>query len=212
MKKVLRLFVFSLVAVCSISGQEKGVDRQNDRIRDAGTDRAPGNNGVKQNTGTGRGIDFGKGRTPQQQPIPNPYRFTIRRDIVLRAVEELMGERKLILDTVVSKTSEGILISQPFRFVKGAVVAGTELNRYAELTEDNSRGWTQGRYTFIVEVQPLDGVTTSVAVNARVEGRSDGASGAEWVSLRSSGLAEEEFIIALVEKLTGGPPVPPPAQ
>jgi len=59
-------------------------------------------------------------------------------------------------------------------------------------------------------VQPLDVVTTSVAVNARVEGRSDGASGAEWVSLRSSGLAEQEFVIALVEKLTGGPPTPQP--
>jgi len=210
MKKVLTLSMFLLLTVAGISAQEKGVDRQNDRIRDAGTDRAPGVNGVKQNTGAGRGIDFGKGRTPEPTPVANPYRFTIRRDIVLRAVEELMAERKLILDTAVSKTEEGVLISQPYRFVKGAVVAGTELNRYAELTEENSRGWTQGRYTFIVEVQPLDGVTTSVAVNARVEGRSDGASGAEWVNLRSSGLAEQEFVIALVEKLTGAPPTPQP--
>ncbi|HLL71474.1 MAG TPA: hypothetical protein VK363_08585 [Pyrinomonadaceae bacterium] len=210
MKKVLTLCMFLLLAACHVSAQEKGVDRQNDRIRDAGTDRSPGNNGVKQNTGAGRGIDFGKGRTPTPPPIPNPYRFTIRRDIVLRAVEELMAERKLILDTSVSKTDEGVLISQPFRFVKGAVVASTELNRYAELTQENSRGWTQGRYTYIIEVLPLDATTTSVAVNARVEGRSDGASGAEWVSLRSSGIAEQELIIALVEKLTGGPPVPAP--
>lgn len=203
--------MFLLLAACHVAAQEKGVDRQNDRIRDAGTDRSPGNNGVKQNTGTGRGIDFGKGRTPTPPPIPNPYRFTIRRDIVLRAVEELMNERKLIIDTSVSKTDEGVLISQPFRFVKGAVVASTELNRYAELTQENSRGWTQGRYTYIIEVLPLDATTTSVAVNARVEGRSDGASGAEWVSLRSSGVAEQEFIIALVEKLTGGPPVTAPA-
>lgn len=201
--------MFLLLTACGISAQEKGVDGQNERIRDSGTARAPGTNGVKQNTGTGRGIDFGKGRTPTPPPIPNPYRFTIRRDIVIRAVEELLTERKLILDTVVSKRDEGILISQPYRFVKGAVVAGTELSHYAELTEENSRGWTQGRYTLIIEVQPLDGVTTSVAVNARVEGRSDGASGAEWVSLRSSGQAEQELIIALVEKLTGGPPAAP---
>ncbi|HEX8635010.1 MAG TPA: hypothetical protein VF703_12760 [Pyrinomonadaceae bacterium] len=210
MKKVLFLSMLLLLSAGGVSAQEKGVDRQNDRIRDGGTDRAPGVNGVKQNTGTGRGIDFGKGRTPTPPPVANPYRFTIRRDIVLRAVEELMAERKLIMDTAVSKTDEGLLISQPFRFVKGAVVAGTELSHYAELTEENSRGWTQGRYTFIVEVQPLDGVTTSVAVNTRVEGRSDGASGAEWVSLRSSGMAEQEFVIALVEKLTGAPPVPQP--
>lgn len=212
MKKVLTLSMFLLLVACNISAQEKGVDRQNDRIRDAGTDRAPGVNGVKQNTGSGRGIDFGKGRTPQATPIPNPYRLSIRRDIVVRAVEELLAERKMIVDTTVSKKDEGVLISQPYRFVKGAVVAGTELSHYAELTQENSRGWTQGRYTFIIEVQPLDGVTTSVAVNARVEGRSDGASGAEWVSLRSSGQAEQEFIIALVEKLTGAPPPAPNGQ
>ncbi len=212
MRKALPLFIFIFLACCNVTAQEKGVDRQNDRIRDSGTDRAPGNNGTKQNTGSGRGIDFGKGRTPAPAPIPNPYRFTIRRDIVLRALEELMAEQKLIVDPTVSKMNEGVLISQPYRFVKGAVVAGTELNRYAELTQENSRGWTQGRYTFIIEVQPLDGVTTSVAVNARVEGRSDGASGPEWVNLRSSGLAEQEFIISLVEKLTGAPPQPAPPQ
>jgi len=207
MKKILPVIMLLCLTVCSTAlGQEKGVDRQNERIRDGGTNRVPGNNGSNQTTGTGRGIDFGKGRAVAPPPVPNPYRFTVRRDVVLRAVEELMSERKLIVDTTVSKQDDGILISQPYRFVKGAVVAGTELNRYAELTEENSRGWTQGRYTFIVEVQPIDGATTNVSVNARVEGRSDGASGAEWVTLRSSGLAEQEFVIALVEKLTGAPP------
>ena len=206
MRKALPVLMLLLLAVCNAYGQGKGVDNQNDRIRDSSTDRVPGNNGVKQNTGAGRGIDFGKGRTPTPPPVANPYRFTARRDAVLRAVEELMREQKLVVDTAVSKPDDGVLISQPYRFVKGAVVAGTELNRYAELPEESSRGWTQGRYTFIIEVQPLDGTTTSVSVNARVEGRSDGASGAEWVSLRSSGEAEQEFIIALVEKITGGPP------
>lgn len=206
MRKVLPILILLLFAVGNIYGQEKGVDRQNDRIRDGGTSRVPGNNGVKQNTGSGRGIDFGKGRTPTPPPVPNPYRFTARRDVILHAVEELMREQKLVIDPAVSKPDDGVLISQPYRFVKGSVVAGTELNRYAELPDENSRGWSQGRYTFIIEVQPLDGMTTSVVVNARVEGRSDGASGAEWVSLRSSGVAEQEFIIALVGKITGSPP------
>ncbi|MGI9104962.1 MAG: hypothetical protein ACR2G4_01790 [Pyrinomonadaceae bacterium] len=206
MKKVLPVIMLLLLAACNTFAQEKGVDRQNESIRDGGSNRLPGNNGSNQTTGTGRGIDFGKGRTSTPPPVPNPYRFTVRRDIVLRVVEELMSERKLIVDTTVSKPDDGVLISQPYRFVKGAVVAGTELNRYAELTQENSRGWTQGRYTFIVEVQPLDGTTTNVSVNARIEGRSDGAAGAEWVTLRSSGLAEQEFVIALVEKLTGAPP------
>jgi hypothetical protein len=206
MKKVWCLIFLAALTVSGARAQEKGVDRQNERIRDQGADRAPGMNGAKQNNGSGRGIDFGKGRTPVAPPIPNPYRFTARRDVVLRAAEELMAEQKLVIDTAVSKPSDGVLISQPFRFVKGAVVAASELNRYAELSQDNLRGWTQGRYTMIIEVQALDGVTTSVAVNAKVEGRSDSASGAEWVSLPSTGEAERDFIRALVEKITGGTP------
>ncbi|MGH9903916.1 MAG: hypothetical protein ACRD68_19065, partial [Pyrinomonadaceae bacterium] len=132
--------------------------------------------------------------------------LSTRHDTVVAAVGELMRERKLILDTAVSKPDEGVLISQPFTFIKGAVVAQSELNRYAELPVTDARGWTRGRYTLIVEVQPIDGQSTNVSVNARVEGRTDGVAGAEWVTLDSTGIAEEEFLIALVEKITGGPP------
>jgi len=206
MRKALGLFFFAALTFPAVAAQEKGVDQQNSRIRDAGSERAPGQNGAKQNNGTGRGIDFGKGRTPAPAPVPNPYRFTVRRDVVLRAAEELMAEQKLVLDTSVSKPAEGVLISQPYRFVKGVVVATSELSRLADVPQDNLRGWSQGRYTLIVEVQALDGLSTSVAVNAKVEGRSDSASGAEWVSLLSTGQAEREFILALVTKLTGGAP------
>ncbi|MFL6231283.1 MAG: hypothetical protein ACJ741_21120 [Pyrinomonadaceae bacterium] len=207
MKRVLCILLFAtLAAATNAMAQEKGVDQQNDRIRDQGSERAPGQNGAKQNTGAGRGFDFGKGRTPTVPPVPNPYRFSARRDVVLRAAQELMGEQKLIIDTAVSKPDEGVLISQPLRFVKGAVIALTELNRYADVPQDNVRGWTQGRYTLVVEVRAVDGTTTNVSVNARVEGRSDGAAGAEWVSLKSSGFAEQEFLRELVVKITGGTP------
>ena len=206
MRNVLSLFFFAAMSFTVAGAQEKGVDQQNSRIRDSGSGRDAGQNGTKQNVGTGRGIDFGKGRTPPPAPVPNPYRFTLRRDVVLRAAEELMVEQKLVIDTAVSKPAEGVLISQPYRFVKGVVVATSELNRLAEVPQDNMRGWTQGRYTLIVEVQALDGLNTTVAVNAKVEGRSDSASGAEWVSLSSTGQAEREFILALVTKLTGGTP------
>ena len=199
------LFVLTLTAAGAFA-QEKGVDTQNDRIRNQGAERAPGQNGRNQTTGTGRGIDFGKGRTPEPMPVANPYRFSARRDIVMRAVEELMQEQKLVLDTANSNRDEGVLVTQPFSFVRGAVVALAEISRYAELPRDTVRGWTRGRYTLLVEVRALDGVTTSVAVNARIEGRSDSAAGSEWVSLASNGEAEREFIIALVEKITGGAP------
>ncbi|HLL75790.1 MAG TPA: hypothetical protein VK421_11065 [Pyrinomonadaceae bacterium] len=199
------LFVLTLGAAGALA-QEKGVDTQNDRIRNQGAERAPGQNGRNQSTGTGRGIDFGKGRTPAPIPVANPYRFTARRDIVIQAVEELMQEQKLVLDTANSNREEGVLVTQPYAFVRGAVVALAEISRYADLPRDSVRGWTRGRYTLLVEVRALDGVTTSVAVNARVEGRSDSASGSEWVSLASNGEAEREFIVALVEKITGGAP------
>ena len=206
MKLLLSLLLFCAAAGVSVQAQDnqgKGVDNQTGRIRDTGSDRQPGKNGSNQSTGTGRGIDFGKDRTPTTPPLPNPFRFSARRDAVLRAVEELMRERKLVVDTSVSKLDEGILISQPYRFVKGTVVAVTELNRYAELPTDVTRGWSQGRYTMIVEVQPVDGVNTNVSVIARIEGRSDGAAGAEWINMRSNGTAEQEFLCALTVKITG---------
>lgn len=187
-------------------GQEKGVDQQNERVREGGNNRLPATNGGNQNNGTGRGMDFGRGRTVEPPPIPNPYRLSARRDAVLTAVQELMRERKMVVDDAVSKPDEGVLVSQPFTFIRGAVVAQPEINRYADAPTTTGRGWTRGRYTLIVETQALDGVNTSVSVNARVEGRTEGATGAEWITLPSTGIAEQEFIIALVEKITGGPP------
>lgn len=206
MKKVVALSVLLLAACVCAQAQEKGVDQQNDRIRDASSNRSPAVNGGKVDTGTGRGMDFGRGRTVAPPPLPNPYRLSARRDAIVEAVRELMRERKLILDESASKISEGVLISQPYTFIRGAVVAGGELSRYAEVTETTGRGWTRGRYTLTVEVQPIDGVSTNVSVNARIEGRAEAITGTEWITLRSTGAAEEEFLSALIEKVTGAPP------
>jgi hypothetical protein len=205
-KRVIAIiFVLALAAV-GASAQEKGVDKQNQGIRDDGAGRAPANNGAKQDTGAGRGIDFGKGRVHAPPPIPNPYRFSVRRDVIVKAAEELMRDRKFVMDTAASKPGEGLLVSQPYTFTKGAVVATAELGRYAEITDTNGRGWTRGRYILIVEVQPIDGNNTNVSINVKLEGRSDGVSGAEWTTLKSTGVAEEEFLQALIENVTGAPP------
>ena len=204
-KLILIIFALALSSAIALS-QEKGVDKQNEGIRDAGNNRAPANNGAKQDVGTGRGIDFGGGRTPKPSPVPNPYRFSVRRDVILKAIEDLMQDRKLIPDTAASKPDEGIIISQPYTFTKGAVVAQSELGHYAEVSDANSRGWTRGRYTLIVEVQAIDGVNANVSVNAKIEGRTDGASGPEWVTLKSTGTVEEDFLSALIERITGAPP------
>jgi hypothetical protein len=207
--KVRRLitisFVLLVTAACAYA-QGKGVDPQNERVRDTGSQSTPGSNGTKQDTGAGRGIDFGKGRTPEVPLIPNPYRFTARRDALMQAVTDLIRDRKMILDDAVSKPEEGMFVTQPYTFTRGAVVAQSELNRYANLPPTTARGWTRGRYTLIIEVQAIDGVSANVAVTAKVEGRTDGATGAEWSTLPSTGTAEQEFLGALIERVTGSAP------
>ena len=204
-----RLTGVLLMLVCFAStalAQGKGVDKGSERVRDTGSNRVPGNNGSKTDTGTGRGIDFGRGRTPEVPPIPNPYRFSARRDAIIKTIQDVMRDSKLIVDETASKLADGIAVSQPFTFVKGAVTSQAELSRYADTPETDTRGWTRGRYTLTVEVQPIDGTSANVAVNAKVEGRTDGATGAEWVTLRSRGLAEEEFLAALITAITGAAP------
>lgn len=196
------LLILSLCAV-SARSQGKGVDKTGERVRDSGT---AGSNGTKTDTGAGRGIDFGKGRTPEVPPLPNPYRIAARRDAILSAIADVMRDRKLIVDEAASKPAEGIIVSQPYTFIKGAVVTQSELGRYADVTTSSARGWTRGRYTITVEVQPIDGNSANVSVNAKIEGRTDGATGAEWTTLPSSGVVEEEFLSALITNITGAPP------
>ena len=205
MKALLGIFILAITCtVCA--AQEKGVDQQNDRIRDSSNNRQPAVNGGKVDTGVGRGMDFGKGKTQTPPPIPNPYRFQVPNDVLAKAAQELMRDRKLILDETVSKLETGLLVSQPYTFTRGSVVTTSELNRLAEVPRADQGNWTRGRYTIIVEIQPIDSSNTNVSVNARVEGRSDNVIGAEWVSLRSTGTAEQEFLAALIEKITGAPP------
>lgn len=197
---VLLIIVFSAISAWA---QGKGVDKTSERVRDSGT---AGSNGPKVNTGAGPGINFGKGRTPEVPPLPNPYKISARRDVILSAIADVMRDRKLIMDDAASKPAEGIIVSQPYTFIKGAVVTQSELGRYANVTDSSSRGWTRGRYTITVEVQPIDGTSANVSVNAKIEGRTDGATGAEWTTLSTSGVVEDEFLSALISNITGAPP------
>jgi hypothetical protein len=206
MYRFITALILSLGLCVVIFAQGKGVDKNNERVRDTGGSRTAGSNGTKTDTGTGRGMDFGRDKTPDAPPLANPYRFAARRDAILTAVQELMRDRKLVVDDAASKLSDGIIVSQPYTFIKGAVVSQGELSRYADLPQSNARGWTRGRYTLTVEVQPIDGTSSNVAVNARVEGRTDGATGAEWLTLRSTGLVEDEFLSCLISTITGSVP------
>lgn len=203
---IIGLMVLLTCSIPAFAQAAKGVDKQNERVRDSGSDRTPANNGNKTDVGAGRGMDFGKDRSPETPPLPNPFRLVGRRDVIINAVQDLMRDRKLVVDENASRLSEGIIVSQPFTFTKGAVVAEADLSRYADLPASSARGWTRGRYTLTVEIQPIDGSTANVAVNAKVEGRTDGATGAEWTTVRSSGLAEDQFLEGLITAVTGSAP------
>ena len=204
---MLRIITGLLVLIaCSVPAfaqAAKGVDKPTERVRDGGSERTPANNGNKTDVGTGRGIDFGRGKSSETPPLPNPYRLSGRRDVIIKAIQDLMRDQKMVVDESASRMSDGIIVSQPFTFTKGAVVSEAELSRYANVPDSGARGWTRGRYTLTVEVQPIDGSTANIAVNAKVEGRTDGATGAEWTTLRSSGLAEDQFLENLIFAVTG---------
>ena len=207
---LLALLVLTITATSAFR-QGKGVDSQSQRVTDNSSNRAPANNGAKQDVGTtGSGINFGAEKTPARMILPNPYRLTARRDAIIKAVADVMRDRKLIIDDAASKPDEGIIVSQPYTFIKGAVVSQSELYRYASIDNSQSRSWTRGRYTITVEVQPIDGTSANVSVNAKVEGRTDGATGAEWITLQSTGYAEQDFLSALIENVTGSAPAPKP--
>ena len=205
LKTTVAIIVLVILGGSALGQAAKGVDKQNERVRDTGSSRTAGNNGSKTDTGSGRGIDFGGGQTAPVVLLDNPYRITARRDVLITAIQDLMRARKLVVDDAASKPADGIIVSQPYTFIKGAVVSQAEISRYADAPISASRGWTRGRYTLTVEVQPIDGNTANVSVNAKVEGRTDGATGAEWTTLKSTGLAEDEFLNELVNTVTGAP-------
>src|ERR1041384_6189158 len=115
---MLRIITGLLILIaCSLPAfaqAAKGVDKKRERVRDGVRDRPPANNGNKTDVGTGRGMDFGKGRTPETPPLPNPYRLTGRRDVIINAIQDLMRDRKLVVDEAASRLSDGIIVSPPF--------------------------------------------------------------------------------------------------
>src|SRR5207247_5252851 len=113
--------------------------------------------------GAGIVLDIETGRTAVVPHIPNPYRITARRDSIIKAIQDVMRDQKLIVDEAASKPSEGIIVSQPYTFIKGAVVSQAELSRYADIPTSSDRGWTRGRFTLTVEVQPIDGSSANVS-------------------------------------------------
>ena len=175
---------------------QKGIDTQTQKIKEESNKNLP------QPMKDGQGFDWGKGKTPVRARLANPYQLSARRDVLIENIRATLKERKLIVDEQSSRPGDGIIITQPFIFGKGPVIARSELARYGVLQYSDT-AWSRAQYVLTIEVQPIDGVRNNVSVTAKVEGRSGTGMTSEWVTVQSSGLAEEEFLVKLVEIVTG---------
>jgi hypothetical protein len=197
MKASLLLAPLFLLLAVGVYGQ-KGIDTQTQKIKDESTKTTT----RTRTTDATRSFDWGKGKTQVRERLPNPYKLNSRRDVLIETISNVLKERKILIDEASSRPGDGIIVTQPFIFSKGTVVTQTELRRYGVVEfEDNA--WSKGRYVLTIEVQPIDGVQNNVSVNAKVEGLAGTGLTSEWTTVASSGLAEEEFLVKLVEAVTG---------
>lgn len=201
MKKIIlsvaAAFLFSSHVVA-----QKGIDTQTQKIKQE-SNRTNGTQ--RENDAGGRSIDFGRDKTKVRGMLANPYKMNSRRDVLIATISEALKERKVIVDAAASRSEDGVIITQPFIFAKGAVTARNELARYAILPNSDT-SWTRGRYTLTVEVQSIDGIQNNVSVTAKVEGRSENGLQSEWTTLESTGAVEDEFLAKLIELVTGASP------
>ena len=197
--KRLFFIISATLLFSSFVHAQKGVDPQTQKIREEGVKIT----GTQQsNEPPSRSFDFGKGKTKVRGQLANPYKLNSRRDMLIENVLEVLKQQKLLVNETASRKSDGIIVTEPLVFAKGAVITRNELNRYAVLPNSDA-SWTRGRYTLTVEVQSIDGIQNNVSVTAKVEGRSENGLQSEWTTLSSTGSAEDEFLVKLVEMVTG---------
>jgi len=192
------LIIFSTVAFA-----QKGIDTQTEKIKQEGNTSTQQTN--QTNNPVNRTFDWGRDKTKVRQPLANPYRMNSRRDVLVGNIVDVLKEKKIVVDEAASRMKDGIIVAEPYVFAKGAVITRNELSRYAVLP-DSDTSWTRGRFTLTIEVQSIDGVQKNVSVTAKVEGRSENGLRSEWTTLQSSGAAEDEFLVKLVEMITGTSP------
>ncbi len=191
--------VFAILLFASAVFAQKGVDTQTKKIQDEGI-KSTGT--PQRSTAPSRSIDFGKGKTKTRGQLENPYRLNSRRDTLIENVLNVLEDQKLIVSDSASRKTDGIIVTEPFIFTKGAVISRNELNRYATLPNSDA-SWTRGRYTLTVEIQSIDGIQNNVSVTAKIEGRSENGLESEWTTLQSTGVAEDDFLAKLIELVTG---------
>jgi len=194
------LLILAIVAAfAGIVSAQKGIDTQTEKIKQ------DTNKQTSRPTDARRSIDWGKDKTKVRDALPNPYKFTARRDALVEMISQALQEKNILIDEAASRLKDGFVITQPFVFAKGPVTTQSELLRYG-LVDYADTAWSRGQYTLTIEIQPVDAVHNNVSVIAKIEGRSGTGLTSEWRTVASSGLAEDEFLAKLVELVTGKSP------
>src|SRR5688500_3374331 len=199
---VRSVLVMLLLAGSQLLHAQKGIDTQTQKIKE------DSNKTTTRSSDATRSFNWGKDKTAVRDRLPNPYKVNSRRDVLVTTIMQALKERKMVVDEVSSRLSDGITITQPYASSKGPVSTQNELNRYGALSLADT-AWSRGQYTLTIEVQSIDGIQNNVSVNAKVEGRSSNGLTSEWTTVQSSGLAEDEFLVKLVEMVTGASPDDP---
>ena len=201
MLKPLSFASIFVILLCGFAFAQKGVDTQTQKIKD------DSNKVTSRPNDASHSFDWGKGKTKVRDRLPNPTKLTARRDALITSIIDVLREKKIAVDDASSRLKDGIIVTQPYVFAKGAVITQNELNHYGIL-ESNDTAWTRAQYTLTIEVQSIDGIKNNVSVNAKVEGRAANSLMSEWVTVKSSGFAEDEFLAKLIEAVTGNSPDP----
>ena len=196
---IASMFVIVLLSIGAFAQQTKGIDTQTQKIKD------DTNKTTSRENDASRSWNFGRDKTKVRPRVENPIRLNSRRDVLIENIVEILREKKIVVDESASRLKDGLIVTQPFIFAKGAVITKNELTRFAIIpTSDTS--WTRARYSLTIEVQSIDGIQNNVNVTAKIEGLAGAGLSSEWTTLESSGQAEEDFLVKLVEVITGVSP------
>ena len=193
-----------LLAFSTFASAQKGIDTQTQQIKQEGNKTTQQSGNTTTNPAN-RSFDWGKDKTKTREMLPNPYRMNSRRNVLVENILEVLKDKKLVVNESASRLTDGFIVTEPYVFAKGPVIARNELSRYAILPNSDT-AWTRGRYTMTIEVVSIDGIQNNIYVTTKIEGRSENGLQPEWTTLQSSGAAEDAFLVKLIEMVTGTSP------
>src|SRR5690242_17527042 len=118
--------IFAAGLICAVAigtFAQKGIDTQTQKIKD------DTNKATSRQTDASRSFSWGKGKTKVRDLLANPYKLNSRRDILVNSILGVLKDRKIVVDEAASRPTDGIIVTQPFVFAKGAVISQSELSR-----------------------------------------------------------------------------------